>query len=143
MANRLPPISRLLRHAGGYVGPILHPRTHRGRANFEDQLLLENLEYGFPLCMNKQALTYNVNVVNHPSASQLPKDIDAYFEKEIKHKAIVGPYNNIPFPVHYSPLLSSPKANDTFELLLILAPLMAILSTTTFTMAGMMAHHMS
>ena len=25
-----PPISRLLRHAGGHVGPILLPRTHRG-----------------------------------------------------------------------------------------------------------------
>ena len=81
--------------------------------NFEDQLLLEYLEYGFPLCINKQALTYNINVVNHPSAIQFPRDIDAYFDKEIKLKAIVGPCDNIPFPVHYSPLLSRPKANDT------------------------------
>ena len=35
-------------------------------ANFEDQLLLEYLEYGFPLCINKQALTYNPNVVHQP-----------------------------------------------------------------------------
>ena len=82
-------------------------------ANFEDQLLLEYLEYGFPLCINKQALTYNVNVDNHPSASAFPRDIEAYFRKEVQHNAIVGPCANIPFPVHYSPLLSRPKANDT------------------------------
>ena len=82
-------------------------------ANFEDQLILEYLEYGFPLCIDKQTLNYNTDVHNHPSATQFPSDIDAYFEKEVKHKALVGPCKNIPFPVHYSPLLSRPKPNDT------------------------------
>ena len=50
---------------------------------------------------------------NHPSATNFPLDVDAYFTKETQHKAIVGPCDNIPFPVHYSPLLSRPKPDDT------------------------------
>ena len=82
-------------------------------ANFENQLILEYLEYSFPLCIDKQALNYNIDVNNYPSAMQFPRDIDAYFKKEIKPKAIVGPCENIPFAVHYSPLLSRPKPTDT------------------------------
>ena len=63
--------------------------------------------------MNKDNLIYNTNVENHTSATHFPEDIDVYFRKELEHKTIVGPCNNIPFPVHYSPLLSRPKPNDT------------------------------
>ena len=33
-----PPISRVLRHAGGHVGPILLPRTHRGIYRVEEHV---------------------------------------------------------------------------------------------------------
>ena len=82
-------------------------------ANYEDQALLDYLEYGFPLCIDRNNFVHNVQVVNHQSAEQYPADIDAYFHKELKHQAIVGPCNNIPFMVHYSPLLSRPKPGDT------------------------------
>ena len=81
--------------------------------NFQDQILLDYLEYGFPLCVDRNNFIHNASVANHPSATQFPHDVDIYFEKELKHKAIVGPRPAFPFPVHYSPLLSRPKPDDT------------------------------
>ena len=54
-----PPFSRLLRHAGGHVGPILLPRTHRGRESLvvsEVQDPLSNLYYSH---MRVDALSYH------------------------------------------------------------------------------------
>ena len=82
-------------------------------ANYEDQLLLDYLEYGFPLCVDRNKAVFNTEVVNHPSAIQFPDDIDTYFRTEISHKAIVGPCKHVPFPVHYSPILSRPKVGDS------------------------------
>ena len=82
-------------------------------ANYYDKLLLEYLEYGFPLCVNKETFVFNNNVVNHPSAEQFPDDIEAYFGKELENRAIVGPCKDFPFNVHYSPILSRPKTDDT------------------------------
>ena len=82
-------------------------------ANYHDQKLLDYLEYGFPLCIDRDSFQYNSSGDNHPSATNFPMDVDAYFKKETEHKAIVGPCNHIPFPVHYSPLLSRPKPDDT------------------------------
>ena len=82
-------------------------------SNYHDQKLLDYLEYGFPLCTNRHQFQLNTECTNHPSAVNFPSDVDAYFRKETKHKAIVGPCENIPFPIHYSPLLSRPKEGDT------------------------------
>ena len=79
-------------------------------ANYYDKLLLEYLEYGFPLCVNRESFVFNNNVVNHPSAEQFPHDIDG---KELKNRAIIGPCEGFPFDVHYSPILSRPKTDDT------------------------------
>ena len=56
---------------------------------------------------------FNKDIVNHPSASQFLSDIDAYFKKELKNRAIVGPCVDFPFQVHYSPILLRPKIDDT------------------------------
>ena len=66
-------------------------------ANCEDQVLLDYIEYGFQLCVDRSNFVHNIHVVNHQSAKQYPADIEAYFEKELKHKAIVGPCDDIPF----------------------------------------------
>ena len=81
--------------------------------NYHDKLLLEYLEYGFPLCVNRDAFVFNEHIVNHPSAVQFPDDIDTYFDKELQNRAIVGPCQDFPFQVHYSPILSRPKPDDT------------------------------
>ena len=66
-------------------------------------------------CVDISQFVFNTNVVNHLSAEQFPMDTDAYFNKEINHKAIVGPCRDIPFKVHYPSLLSRPKAEDTIK----------------------------
>ena len=69
--------------------------------NYHDQKILEYLEYGFPLCIDRSRFIFNANLENHPSAYQHPSDITAYFNKEVNHKAIVGACTSIPFPVHF------------------------------------------
>ena len=59
--------------------------------NYHDQKILEYLEFGFPLCIDRSRFVFNENHHNHPSADQYPSDVTAYFNKEVKHKAIVGP----------------------------------------------------
>ena len=81
--------------------------------NYKDQLLLNYLEFGFPLCVNRSGFQLNPHVVNHQSAVDFPDDVDVYFNKELQHKAIVGPFQEFPFPVHYSPIMSRPKPDDT------------------------------
>ena len=82
-------------------------------ANFQDQLLLEYLEYRFPLCTDRSNITFDQLVENHSSANNFSQDIDIYLHKEVRHNAIVGPCKQVPFPVHYSPLLSWPKPGDS------------------------------
>ena len=43
--------------------------------NYNDQLILDYLEYGFPLCLNKNDLQFSTNV-NHSSAVNYPSDVD-------------------------------------------------------------------
>ena len=81
--------------------------------NYYDQKILEYLEFGFPLCLDRSKFVFNGNCDNHPSATQFPSDVTAYFNKEVKHKAIVGPCTNIPFPTHFSPMLTRFKQDDT------------------------------
>ena len=72
-------------------------------ANYNDQLILDYLEFGFPLCVNRMDLQVCTNVDNHPSAVNFPEDVDIYFEKELSHQAIVGPCKSFPFPVQLLP----------------------------------------
>ena len=81
--------------------------------NYHDQLLLDYLEFGFPLCVDRSQLVFNNIDNNHPSAEDHTSDVEAYLSKEIKHQAVVGPFNNFPFDVHYSPMLTRPKPDDT------------------------------
>ena len=81
--------------------------------NYHDQRLLDYLEYGFPLYIDRDNFQYSTSGDNHPSVTNFPADVDAYFTNETEHKAILGPCEYIPFPVHYSPFLSCPKPNDT------------------------------
>ena len=50
---------------------------------------------------------------NHTSANQFKADVDAYIKEELDHGAIYGPFDNLPFPVHVSPLMTREKQNST------------------------------
>ena len=101
-------------HARIRVPTELHINNWRQLcSNYHDPLLLDYLEFGFPLCIDRSELKFTEFVDNHHSAVNFPHDMDAYFTKELSHKAIAGPCINLPFKVHHSPMLSRPKVNDT------------------------------
>ena len=101
-------------HARIRVPTELHINNWRQLcSNYHDPLLLDYLEFGFPLCIDRSKLKFTEFVDNHHSAVNFPHDMDAYFTKELSHKTIVGPCINLPFKVHHSPMLSRPKVNDT------------------------------
>ena len=80
--------------------------------NFRDQILID-YQFGFLLCADRNKIQHNTSTDNHSSAVKFPEDVQAYLNEELMHKAIADPYNNFQFPVHYSPLLSRPKPDDT------------------------------
>ena len=47
--------------------------------NHPDNVLLQCLEYGFPLVIDKQKFISSDQVENHPSAKTFPKDVNIYF----------------------------------------------------------------
>ena len=38
--------------------------------NYEDQILLQHLEFGFPLCLDRSKLVFNTDVANRSSVSR-------------------------------------------------------------------------
>ena len=69
------------------------------------------LKYGFPLDFDRKSVlqpTYD----NHASAIQYIDQIDQYISEELAYGAIYGPFDQLPFPVHISPLMTRPKQNS-------------------------------
>ena len=46
---------------------------------------------------------------NHTSATQFESHIENYIAEEIQHGAIHGPFSELPFKVHVSPLMTREK----------------------------------
>ena len=66
--------------------------------SYHDQRLLDYLQFGFPL-----GLTHGVRIdsnatTNHQSALGFPEEVDEYISTEIKHGALVGPFDKPPHP---------------------------------------------
>ena len=55
-----PPISRLLRHAGGHVGPILLPRTHRGIIHQRTNTILTHICFNNLLTKPYNEILYRI-----------------------------------------------------------------------------------
>ena len=76
--------------------------------NFDDHLVLDYLEYGFPL--DTKLHNYVLNVENHTSAKSFPGDVSEYFAQETAMFAMLGPFSESPLEMlHCSPLLTRPK----------------------------------
>ena len=71
---------------------------------------------------------------NHSSATCFPDFIDSFLSAELEHTATAGPFTHSPFPapIHTSPLQTVPKDAQNSALSLILASLLAPLSTMEF-----------
>ena len=77
-----------------------------------DHQLLDLIEYGFPLDFNRTVQLTSTEA-NHYSALQYPDHVSKYLHEEIQHKAIIGPFQQMPFPCHISPFLTRDKPNST------------------------------
>ena len=80
---------------------------------YEDEIICDFLEYGFPLDMNKnQKLSYNERR-NHKGARDYAEFINKYLDRECGAKRIAGPFLNNPLSVRLvvSPMNSVPKSS--------------------------------
>ena len=77
-------------------------------AEYFDQQLPDLIEFGFPLDFDRKQVL-GITDDNHPSAKQFPEDIEAYISEELSYGAMMGPFNEPPFPLHISPFLTRDK----------------------------------
>ena len=91
-------------------------RTHL--RNYWDQQLPDLLQFGFPLDFHRDSVLSSSST-NHTSASQFQADVDAYINEELTHGAIYGPFDNPPFPVHISPLMTREKQNSAVRRIIV------------------------
>lgn len=65
-------------------------------ADYDDTVVCEYLEFGWPInyCANIQPISAKHN---HSSATNFPEAIEDYIRTELKHRAIIGPFDNSPF----------------------------------------------
>ena len=79
--------------------------------NYWDQQLPDLLEYGFPLDFDRNCQLQRVDS-NHKSAEILLDHIKNYIQEELSHKAIIGPFEKLPFSFHISPLMTRDKQDS-------------------------------
>ena len=77
-----------------------------------DNQIVDLLQYGLPLDFNQAGLLQGSSV-NHSSALKFPDHVQNYIETEIKYGAIIGPFEEYPFPCHVSPFLTRDKPNSS------------------------------
>ena len=76
--------------------------------DYWDQQLPDLINYGFPLDFDRK---FKLQPTYHTSAIQYVEHIGQYLSEELKYGAIYGPFKQLPFPVHISPLMTRPKQN--------------------------------
>jgi hypothetical protein len=77
---------------------------------FHDTQILDLIQYGFPLDLDKSSFIPDLAVTNHGSALQFPAAVDNYFSEETSFGAMLGPFSDPPFrDLHCSPLMTAPK----------------------------------
>ena len=87
--------------------------------NSPNTRLLDYLKFGFPLSLYNHDSLANKDIVNHFSALQYPSAVTEYLHKEVNLGAMLGPFDDIPYPeFHCSPLLTRPKDIDKRRVIL-------------------------
>ena len=79
----------------------------------EDQTLVPMLEFGFPVgYMGNQPP--DTKATNHSSATNFSTHVDKFIRIELKHQAIMGPFENSPFSPWFrtKPLMTRPKRDS-------------------------------
>ena len=70
------------------------------------------LEFGWPVNLNRSTILVDTQA-NHPSATQHDDDVRHYIEVELAHRALAGPFEELPVPYfHTSPLMTRTKKDS-------------------------------
>lgn len=79
-------------------------------SNYHDQVICEYLEFGWPISYTSDRIPTST-MVNHQSAEEYPRQIEAFLEKEHRLGAMLGPFQEPPFSpwTQISPLMTRPK----------------------------------
>ena len=83
-----------------------------------DAILFDYIRFGFPLALDYIDFEYNLTCDNHSLATEHPKDVNIYLNKEVSYNAMAGPYTVKPIErLHVSPLLTREKPNDSRQVI--------------------------
>ena len=81
-------------------------------SEYWDAQLLDLLEFGFPLDFQRDSILVSTEK-NHTSALQNLQHVQAYIEEELSFKAMLGPFDHKPIPLHVSPLMVRDKQDSS------------------------------
>ena len=91
---------------------------HQLEDDWDKQLPLL-IRFGFPLDYDRKDILASHHET-HTSAKLYPKDIQAYLEEEIKHNAVLGPFDQPPIKnLHVSPMMTREKPNSAHRRVII------------------------
>ena len=66
----------------------------------------------FPLDLFLRSCPLICTYENHSSAVQHIREVDKYIAEELQHQAILGLFENLPFKLHFCPLMTRTKQNS-------------------------------
>ena len=93
--------------------------SRRHLFDYKDQVLIQYLEYGFPLSISDSESLSGLNITNHFSAKQHHQAVSSYLVKEKQFGAIMGPIHEPHcYARHCSPLLTRSKDIDKRRVIL-------------------------
>lgn len=83
-------------------------------SDYKDKHVCELLEYGFPIGFSGKVQQLSQNIKNHKGVSEFPTEVRQYLEKERSYKAVLGPFEQIPFSDEFriSPLNTVSKRDS-------------------------------
>ena len=87
------------------------PAWKRHLSEYWDKQIVDLLQYGFPLDFDRSK-SLNATYQNHASANKFPEHIDKYLTTKMEYGAILGPFQDYPFPCHVSPFLTREKPHS-------------------------------
>ena len=82
--------------------------------DYNDKIICEFLEFGFPLDFDKSVQLNTDERRNHKGAREFPNFVSKYLQKEVEKTRIVGPFHQNPFsiPLMVSPLNTVAKSSS-------------------------------
>ena len=82
--------------------------------SYEDRVVVEFLEYGFPLDFDRSKQLSSEAGRNHKGARDYPEFVQKYLSKECEEVRIVGPFKENPLsvPLAVSPINTVPKSSE-------------------------------